>query len=275
MYDENTSGWKNRLYKIIFESDTPQGRTFDIFLIFLISLSVIIVMLDSMEEYRSLYGHWFYLAEWVFTLLFTTEYLLRLISVSKKKEYFFSFYGIIDLLAILPTYISLLFPGVQLLIVIRFLRLLRLFRVLKMVRYIEGSSVIIRALRVSRPKIIVFLFTIFSIAMISGAVMYIIEGPENGYRSIPESMYWAIVTISTVGYGDISPQTGLGKMIASIMMISSYGILAVPTGIVTYELAQAGRVTRTKGQRGPFCPYCREEQNDPDANYCKHCGGKL
>ena len=271
LYPEDNTVWKQKMYKVIFESNTPAGKTFDILLIITIIMSIVVVMLDSVSYYNSLYGNLFYILEWVFTILFTTEYILRIVSVKHPMRYIKSFYGIIDLLSIIPTYVSLFIPGTQYLMLVRTLRLLRLFRVLKMVKYVEGSSVILRALRVSAPKIIVFLFTIFSITVIAGAVMYIIEGPENGFVSIPESMYWAIVTITTVGYGDISPQTSFGKMIASIMMIFAYGILAVPTGIVTYEIAQ----TTKSNVNTKTCQNCTWENHDPDAEFCKKCGEKL
>ncbi|NCC82084.1 MAG: ion transporter [Clostridia bacterium] len=272
LYPEDNTVWKKKLYKVIFESNTAAGKTFDILLIITIALSIFVVMMDSVSYYNSLYGNIFYILEWTFTILFTTEYILRIVSVKNPWKYITSFYGVIDLLSIIPTYFSLLVPGTQYLMLVRTLRLLRLFRVLKMVRYVEGSSVILRALRVSAPKIIVFLFTIFSITVIAGAVMYIIEGPENGFTNIPESMYWAIVTITTVGYGDISPQTSFGKMIASVMMIFAYGILAVPTGIVTYEIAQ----TSSRGKiNTKTCKNCTFENHDPDADFCKKCGEKL
>ena len=272
MFPEDNQEWKGKLYKVIFESDTPAGKLFDIILIIMILFSVIVVMADSIESLRSEYGKLFIFLEWFFTILFTAEYILRIISVNKKRNYVLSFYGIIDFLAVIPTYISLIIPGTQFLLIIRSFRLLRLFRVLKMVRYIEGSSIILRALRASSPKIIVFLFTVFSVTVIAGAVMYIVEGPENGFANIPESMYWAIVTISTVGYGDISPQTPLGKAISSIMMIFAYGILAVPTGIVTYEIAQSA-TPKKDGMK--TCKICGSEDNSPDAKYCKKCGERL
>ena len=271
IYPENNTDWKKNLYKVIFESNTPAGKTFDIILIITILASIFVVMADSVESMRTVYGELFYALEWFFTILFSIEYILRIVSVRCPKRYIFSFYGIVDILAIIPTYLSLLIPGTQYLILIRSLRLLRLFRVFKMVRYVQGSSIILRALRVSGPKIIVFLFTVFSVAMISGAVMYIIEGPENGFTNIPESMYWAIVTISTVGYGDISPVTPLGKLIASLMMISAYGILAVPTGIVTYELSQT-----SKNRSIPVkCEVCHTEEDKNDAEFCRKCGEKF
>lgn len=271
LYPEDNTVWKQKLYKVIFESSTSAGRTFDIILIITIIFSIIVVMLDSVSYYNIAYGNILYILEWIFTILFTTEYILRILSVRNPKNYITSFYGIIDLFSIIPTYVSLFIPGAQYLMLLRTLRLLRLFRVLKMVKYVEGSSIILRALRVSAPKIIVFLFTIFSITIIAGSVMYIIEGPKNGFNSIPESMYWAIVTITTVGYGDISPQTTLGKMIASMMMIFAYGILAVPTGIVTYEIAQ----TSKEKLNTKTCKNCTMESHDPDAKFCKKCGEEL
>ncbi|SMB79082.1 voltage-gated potassium channel [Desulfonispora thiosulfatigenes DSM 11270] len=271
MNDNNIKSWKVSLYKIIFEADTPLGKAFDVALIFFIMFSSIIVMAESVESIKYTYGDDLLVLEWFFVIIFTLEYFLRIITVHNKWKYIFSFYGVVDLLTILPAFLSLLVPSAHFLLVIRVLRLLRLFRVFKMVRYVEESGILLKALKASRPKITVFLFTIFSVITIVGSLMYIIEGPTNGYASIPESMYWAIVTITTVGYGDISPQTALGKLLASTLMIMAYGILAVPTGIISFELAQASKTpvtTRT-------CPDCALEGHPPDAIFCKKCGEKL
>ena len=280
----NSKKWKHDLYIIIFESDTPKGKAFDVALIISILLSCIIVLLDSVERINMEYGFILSALEWIFMIIFTAEYVLRIICVDNRLHYLKSFFGIIDLLAILPTMISLFFPAGQFLVIIRILRLFRLFRVFKMSRYIKESTVLLKALKVSSPKIIIFIFTMFFIAMLVGSLMYIIEGPENGYTSIPQSMYWAIVTVTTVGYGDISPQTTLGKIVASVLMISSYGILAVPTGIVTFELAQLSKksspekeseITEEVVNYSKICPFCSHQDNAKNAVYCNQCGKPL
>jgi voltage-gated potassium channel len=275
--------WKHDLYIIIFESDTPKGKAFDVALIISILFSCIIVLLDSVEAINSEYGLILSALEWIFMIIFTLEYILRIICVEDRFRYLTSFFGIIDLMAILPTLISLFFPAGQFLMIVRILRLFRLFRVFKMSRYIKESTVLLKALKVSFPKIIIFIFTMFFIAMLVGSLMYIIEGPENGYTSIPQSMYWAIVTVTTVGYGDISPQTTLGKIVASVLMISSYGILAVPTGIVTFELAQLSKKPSSEKEpeitcemeNSKICPFCSYQDNAKNAVYCNQCGKLL
>jgi voltage-gated potassium channel len=236
-----------------------------------IILSILIVFLDSVISFNRQYGHALWIAEWVFTILFSLEYALRIYASQKPMRYIFSFYGIIDLLAILPTYLSLLFAGSQYLIVIRIFRLLRIFRILKLDRYIGASSVLFESLRSSRHKIIVFLSFITAVAVIMGALMYLIEGPVNGFTSIPESIYWAIVTLTTVGYGDISPHTFLGKAVASIIMVMGYSIIAVPTGIITAELTNR----KLKEKSLKKCPGCDQPGHDKDAKYCFVCGTKL
>lgn len=260
---------RQRLHEIIFEADTPLGKLFDLVLIFSILLSVIIVMLDSVAALQLKYGQLFYLAEWFFTILFTVEYLLRLSCIGRPLKYASSFFGVVDLLSILPTYLSLFIPGGKYLLVIRILRLLRVFRVLKLVQYVGEANFLLRALRASRRKIAVFLLSVLLLMVIFGAVMYIVEGPENGFTSIPRSIYWAIVTMTTVGYGDISPQTDLGQVIASLVMILGYGIIAIPTGIVTAELAFTKQVTTQS------CPECSAEGHAPDASHCKFYGAQL
>lgn len=267
----NITGWRKKLQVVIFEADTPAGRLFDIALIASIILSVVAVMLDSVAVIRQQYGNWLLFAEWTFTILFSIEYLLRIISINKPSGYIFSFYGIVDLLAILPTYISLFFPGTQFLLVIRILRVLRIFRVLKFVQYISEAKMLRTALSASRRKITVFLFTVLSVVVIVGALMYMIEGPENGFTSIPKSIYWSIVTLTTVGYGDISPNTPIGQMLAAIVMVMGYGIIAVPTGIVTVEFSKLGKTEITT----QACPNCSKEGHDKDAQFCKYCGSKL
>lgn len=262
---------RHRLHEIIFEADTPGGRLFDLILILSILTSVVAVMLDSIQQINERYGTALYLIEWTFTILFSIEYILRLISVHNARNYATSFYGIVDLLAVLPTYLSLILPGSQYLLVIRILRVLRIFRVLKLVKYLGEADLLMQALRASRRKITVFLFTVLILVIIFGSMMYIIEGEANGFTSIPRSIYWCIVTLTTVGYGDISPQTPLGQTIAAVIMIMGYGIIAVPTGIVTVELGQAFR-RRVSTQ---VCPHCSREGHDTDADYCKYCGGAL
>jgi voltage-gated potassium channel len=263
--------WRRTLHEIIFEADTPIGKAFDIALIYAILISVLIVLLDSINSFHGKYGAYIALGEWFFTLLFTTEYICRIVAVRAPKRYIFSFFGIVDLLSILPTYLSIILPGTHVLIVVRALRLLRLFRVLKMARYVEESNVLLRALAASRPKITVFVMSIISISVIVGSLMYLIEGPENGFTSIPVAMYWVIVTITTVGYGDISPQTPIGQMLASLLMIMAYGILAVPTGIITYELSKAA----DKPVSTQACPFCGKDGHEVDATFCKYCGNNL
>ena len=262
--------WREKLHEIIFEADTPAGKQFDIFLIIIIILSVIVVMLESIADVRNLYSYELHVIEWVFTVLFTIEYGLRLICLRRPSKYATSFFGIVDVLAVIPTYLSLLFPGTQYLLAIRLLRILRVFRVLKLAQFLSEASVLITALRASRHKITVFLFTVLTLVVILGSLMYLIEGEENGFNSIPHSVYWAIVTLTTVGYGDISPQTPLGQFLASIVMILGYAILAVPTGIVSVELARADSKISTQ-----CCRSCGTESHHHDAVYCRICAEPL
>lgn len=262
---------RRRLHEIIFEADTPEGRLFDTALIVSIVMSVILVMLDSVASIRADWGGWLYAAEWLFTLLFTVEYGLRLFCVGRPLKYATSFYGIVDLLAILPTYFSILLPGSQYLLVIRILRVLRIFRVFKLVQYLGEASLLMQALRESRRKITVFLFTVLTLVCIFGSLMYLIEDNSSGFTSIPRGIYWSIVTLTTVGYGDISPQTNFGQLIASLIMILGYSILAVPTGIVTVEMSQAFKRKVTT----QACPDCSREGHDKDARFCKYCGAQL
>ena len=272
MNDQSTRGrLRSRLHEIIFEADTPAGKLFDVLLIISILLSVALVMLDSVESVQLSYGRWLYFGEWLFTVLFTIEYLLRLYSVGRPGAYASSFFGLIDLMAVLPTYLSIFFPGTQYFLVIRILRVLRIFRVLKLVQYLGEARLLSHALRASRRKILVFLFGVLNVVVIFGALMYLIEEPESGFTSIPQSIYWTIVTLTTVGYGDISPQTPLGQTIASIIMIIGYGIIAVPTGIVTAELSQVYK----KPVSTQACPDCSAEGHDNDAEFCKFCGSQL
>jgi len=266
-----TKQWRTKVYEVIFEADTPSGKLFDVLLICAILLSVTVVFLESIEELKNDFGKIFYALEWGFTILFTVEYLLRIISVNRPQKYVFSFYGIVDFLSIVPTYLSLIIVGSQYLLAIRILRLLRVFRVFKLTQLLKQSNVLVEALKASRGKIAVFLFAVLTSVVVIGAIIYVVEGPENGFTSIPLSMYWAIVTLTTVGYGDISPQTPLGQFIASIVMIMGYAIIAVPTGIVSVEIASATRKQVTT----QVCPYCLAEGHDKDAVHCKFCGEKL
>jgi voltage-gated potassium channel len=263
--------WRKILFEIIFEAETPAGKWFDIVLIICISLSVLTVMLDSVSSIRARYGQFLYAAEWFFTILFTVEYILRLLCVGRPTRYAVSFFGIVDLLAILPTYTGIMFPGSRSLSVVRILRVLRIFRVLKLGHHTKEAALLKKALYASRRKILVFLFVVMTLVVIIGSVIYIIEGEENGFTSIPRSVYWAVVTLTTVGYGDISPNTGTGQFLAAIVMILGYSIIAVPTGIVTVELSQAYSA-KTSSQA---CPDCSAEGHDKDAEYCKFCGAKL
>ncbi len=263
--------WRDILFEIIFEADTPAGKWFDIILIICILISVLTVMLDSVSSIREKHGELLYAVEWFFTILFTVEYIFRLICVGRPIRYAVSFFGIVDLLAILPTYMSLLFFGSRYLSVVRVLRVLRIFRVLKLGHHTKEAAVLKKALYASRRKILVFLFVVLSLVVIIGSLIYLIEDEENGFTSIPRSVYWAIVTLTTVGYGDISPVTGLGQFLAAIVMILGYSIIAVPTGIVTMELSRA----HTAQSSCQACPSCSSEGHDRDAKYCKYCGAKL
>jgi voltage-gated potassium channel len=269
--ENSIRGWREILFEVIFEAETPAGKWFDIVLIICISISVLAVMLDSVSSVREKYGQFLYAIEWFFTILFTIEYVLRLLCVRKPIRYAASFFGIVDLLAILPTYTSLLFFGSRHLAVVRSLRVLRIFRVLKLGHHTKEAAMLKKALYASRRKILVFLFVVLTLVVIIGSVMYIIEGEENGFTSIPRSVYWAVVTLTTVGYGDISPGTGPGQFLAAIVMILGYSIIAVPTGIVTVELSQAYSDKSTS----QACPSCSAEGHDRDAEYCKFCGTKL
>ena len=264
--------FREKIYDIIFEADTPAGKAFDVLLIVSIILSVLVVMLDSVQSIHQNYGELLYVFEWFFTVLFTVEYALRLYSIERPELYATSFYGIVDLLAIMPTYMSLIFPGAQHLMVIRVLRVLRIFRVFKIVQYIGEANLLMKALNQSRHKIIVFLFGLLTLVVIMGSFMYLLEGEYNsGFTSIPKSVYWAIVTMTTVGYGDISPETPLGQLLAAVIMIMGYSIIAVPTGIVTAEIQDAAR----RGMSHRVCSSCSEEGHDEDAGFCKYCGHEL
>lgn len=264
--------WRQRLYIIIFESHTPAGKAFDVALLIFILASILTVSLESVASFRTEHRLIFLTLEWFFTIVFTIEYLLRIITFPKPLRYVTSFYGIVDLLAILPTYLAFLLTGSQFLVVIRGLRLLRVFRILKLARFLGEAETLGKALRASVAKIVVFIGSVFIVVMIVGTLMYLIEGPENGFDSIPVSIYWGIVTITTVGYGDISPQTPLGQGLATLLMLLGYGIIAVPTGIVSSEL------TRAENKKNPeviACPRCKPEDHPEDADFCRFCGLQL
>ena len=264
-------GWRFRLHEIVFEADTRGGKAFDVLLLAAIVGSVAAVMLESVPSVRARHGAALLRVEWGFTLLFTVEYVARLAAVRYPGRYARSFFGIVDLLAIVPTYLSLLAPGGQALLVVRVLRLIRVFRVLKLGHYLAGGEEIVQALHASRPKIVVFLASVVSIAVVMGALLYLIEGEANGFTSIPRGVYWAIVTMTTVGYGDISPVTVPGQIVAAVLMIAGYAIIAVPTGIVSVAIAQrAGQAVSTQA-----CLACSAEGHDVDAVFCKYCGANL
>lgn len=261
---------KKHIHDIIFESDTKAGKVFDIMLLVTISFSVVIVMLNSVSSLHDKHGDLFLSIEWIITIIFTIEYFLRIYAEKKPLKYIFSFYGIIDLLSILPTYISLFLTGTHFLIVIRMLRLMRIFRIFKLARYVRASNVLLSVFINSRRKILVFLEVVLIIVVITGALMYLVEGPKTGFTSIPKSIYWAIVTITTVGYGDIAPQSVLGQTIASMLMLLGYAIIAVPTSILGSEFIKVKSRKNTQ-----VCQNCHFSEHDDDAKYCKVCGEEL
>ncbi|SER04480.1 voltage-gated potassium channel [Azotobacter beijerinckii] len=262
--------WRERLYPVVFFSDTPAGRQFDIALLLAIFASLVVVMLDSVPGYDR-YGELLYALEWGFTMLFAAEYLLRIAIHPRPSHYIFSFYGVVDLLAVLPAVLALLLPEAQYLLIIRVMRMLRVFRVLKLLPYLSQANFLLVALRGSRQKIIVFLFSVTTLMIVFGTLMYVIEGSEHGFTSIPASIYWAVVTMTTVGYGDMTPKTPLGQALATLVMITGYSVIAVPTGIFTAELASAMQSERL--QR--ICPTCEKSAHEPDAAYCSRCGNAL
>ena len=261
---------KEKIKIIIFGTDTKAGKLFDVVLIITIVLSIITVMLDSVVEYNQQYGHILRIAEWTFTIMFTVEYILRIYSIRRSFSYIFSFFGIIDFLAILPTYLSLFMPGTEVFAIIRVLRVLRIFRVLKLVQFMGEADMLMTAMIASRRKIFIWLFLVMNIVIILGSVMHLVEGGNTGFNSIPRSIYWAVVTLTTVGYGDVVPQTSLGQAFASFIMVLGYSIIAVPTGIVTSEITFAAK--STKEQR---CVVCGKEGLDEHAKFCSNCASKL
>ncbi|MEW4925543.1 ion transporter [Algibacter sp. 2305UL17-15] len=272
--------WRSKLHDIIYEADTPAGKLFDLVLFIAIIASIILVMLESIDSFDKKYHNFLNISEWIITILFSIEYIARIITVKKPLKYIFSFYGIVDFLSTIPKYISLLFGGIHALAALRALRLLRIFRILKLARYLGASNMLISALRASRAKILVFLFAVLILCVICGTLMYLIEGEESGFSSIPVSVYWCIVTLTTVGFGDIAPVTPLGQFLAALIMIMGYGIIAVPTGIVSAEYSTQG----TKKHPNPntkvslnskSCENCLAESHSDKADYCYNCGEKL
>jgi voltage-gated potassium channel len=266
------SAWREALHTIIFGSETRLGKAFDVVLIVSIMISITAVMMSSVESFQRQHQQALYYIEWTFTLLFTVEYLLRLICVRKPWLYFRSFFGLVDLLSILPTYLSLFFPGTEYMMIIRVFRLLRVFRVFKLSEYMGEAQILVSALVTSSRKIMVFLYAVLTLAIVFGSLMYVVEGSEAGFTSIPKSVYWSIVTLTTVGYGDIAPQTPLGQIIAATIMILGYGIIAVPTGIYSVELVKS---YNQKDIRNDACSHCGETGHDFDASFCKYCGYQL
>ena len=261
--------WKSKLHEVIYEADTPAGKIFDVALLIVIIISVALVMMESVTHLLLKYSWEFYIAEWIITAIFTIEYILRIIAINKPRRYIFSFYGIVDLLSTLPSYIGFIFGGANLLFAIRALRLLRVFRVLKVTRYIGESRKLISALKNSKAKILVFLFAVLIICIIAGTLMHLVEGKGGGFDNIPLSIYWCIVTLTTVGFGDIAPVTPLGRLIASVIMVTGYGIIAVPTGIVSAEYSKS---TDKLIRNTQVCPNCNEGKHLDDAKFCHKCG---
>ncbi|WP_299060848.1 ion transporter [uncultured Polaribacter sp.] len=270
--NEKKSSWKEKLHEIIYEADTKEGKLFDVVLLIAIIASILLVMLESIESFDNEYHYFLNIGEWIITIFFTIEYIIRIISIRKPLKYIFSFYGIIDLLSTIPKYLSYILIGSQSLVALRALRLLRVFRILKLARYIGASNKLLLALKSSRAKIAVFLFFVLIVCIILGTVMYMIEGAENGFTNIPKSIYWAIVTLTTVGFGDIAPQTPLGQLIASVIMILGYSIIAIPTGIVSSEMTKTDEEIDTNTQS---CPTCLKEKHKKNATFCYNCGSIL
>ena len=260
--------WKRRLYAVVFESDTRGGKMFDVALLVAIGISIAVVMMESVKPFRAAHFELLRDLEWTFTILFTLEYIARLLCVRRPWRYVFSFYGVIDLFAFLPSYISLVAPNAHYLLMVRVLRLLRVFRILKLAHYLKEGDALKTALRASSRKIVVFIVVVLAIVLVVGTLMYLIEGDENGFNSIPRGVYWAVVTLTTVGYGDVTPHTVLGRILACTVMILGYGIIAVPTGIFSVELHEAAK-RRTGGRS---CANCQTEESDPDTRFCRRCG---
>ena len=264
--------WREKIHEIIYEADTPEGKLFDVILLITIIASILLVMLESVESIDFKYHDYLNIGEWIITIFFSIEYILRIISIKKPLKYVFSFYGIIDLLSTIPMYLTFILVGSHSLVALRALRLLRVFRILKLARYTGASEKLTLAMRASKAKISVFLFFIVIVCIILGTVMYMVEGQENGFTNIPKSIYWAIVTLTTVGFGDIAPQTPLGQLIASVIMILGYAVIAIPTGIVSSELTKS---TLNEDVNTQSCPNCLKEKHKDNAIYCYNCGSVL
>jgi voltage-gated potassium channel len=287
METKNIYNWRTELHEIIYEADTPAGKMFDVVLLIAILVSIILVMLESISSFDKDYHSFLDISEWIITILFTIEYIVRVITVKKPLKYITSFYGVVDLLSTIPKYLSLIFLAGHHLAALRALRLLRVFRILKLARYLGASNNLVLALKSSKAKISVFLFAVIILSIILGTIMYMVEGEENGFTNIPKSVYWCIVTLTTVGYGDIAPQTPLGQFIASLVMVLGYGIIAVPTGIVSAEYTKAmGSDNKnysdeeienqeTVHLNTQCCVNCLSEKHQDDAEFCHKCGCKL
>jgi len=270
--NNQSKNWRFRLHEVIYGTHTPAGKLFDIILLVVILYSIIIVMMESVPRFDNKFHDFFNISEWVVTILFSIEYILRIVCIKRPRKYIYSFFGIIDLLSTIPKYLSFFFVGSQYLTAFRALRLLRVFRILKLVRFVGESNNLIRAIKTSRTKIFIFVFFVLVLSVLLGTIMYLVEGPEHGFNSIPHSVYWTIVTLTTVGYGDISPETPLGQFIATFIMIIGYGIIAVPTGIVSAEYVAA---KQHENDEGRSCPNCSAEIYRSDADYCRRCGYDL
>ena len=278
-----SSQWRRKIHEVIYEADTPAGKIFDVTLLVVIIISLILVMLESVPELGNNYREQFIIAEWVITVFFTIEYILRVISINKPFKYIFSFYGIIDFISTIPLYLTFFFGGLNALLAVRSLRLLRIFRILKITRYIGEADKLSKAIRSSGPKIAVFLFAVMVVSIIFGTIMYLIEGPEHGFDSIPKSIYWCIVTLTTVGFGDIAPETPLGQFLAAIIMIMGYGIIAVPTGIVSAEYSKSSNDDKVNPENKAdyrhvntqVCQNCLSKKHQDGASFCHNCGASL
>lgn len=286
MEPEHKHNWKTKLHEIIYEADTPSGKLFDIVLLIAILASILLVMLESVSSFDEKYHDFLNISEWIITILFTLEYILRMVTVKKPMKYVTSFFGIIDLLSTVPKYLSMIFIGTHALVALRALRLLRVFRILKLARYLGASNQLANAIKASKAKIAVFLFAVIIASVIFGTIMYLVEGEENGFTNIPKSVYWCIVTLTTVGFGDIAPQTPLGQLIATIIMILGYGIIAVPTGIVSAEFTKSSGTKenlsdeehaqlKTVMLSTQSCANCLAEKHQDGAEYCHKCGHEL
>lgn len=273
-YEAHETEWRSKIFHIIFGMETKMGRLFDVVLVYVIVISVFVVMLDSVKLIRADYHTALLILEWIFTIFFTLEYTLRILSLKHPIRYIFSFYGIVDIVSIIPTYFSFFFTGSESLLIIRTIRLLRIFRVFKLRQYLAEGEILMNAIRRSKNKVFVFIFAVLSLASIMGALMYLVEGDESGFTSIPRGVYWAVVTMTTVGYGDIAPKSVLGQILAGILMIMGYGIIAVPTGIFSSELAKNGGI-QEKNNSQKFCQGCGENIHEADADYCRICGSIL